>query len=113
MPSAGGSGGTAATGGEQMRAIAVFMQTIQDAEALADYRTKVIPTLEAFGGKFLVRGGHFTVIEGAMPHGRIVMAEFPSRAQAEAWYTSAAYQAILPLRLNSMDCDAFIVDAVD
>lgn len=96
-----------------MRAIAVFMQTIHDDESLADYRAKVIPTLEAFGGKFLARGGHFTVIEGTMPHGRIVMVEFPSRARAEAWYASDAYQAILPMRLKAMDCDAFIIDAVD
>lgn len=96
-----------------MRAIAVFLQTIHDETSLADYRAKVIPTLEPFGGKFLVRGGLFTVIEGTLPHERIVMAEFPSRAQAEGWYTSQAYQAILPLRLKSMTCDAFIVDAID
>ncbi|MER8842607.1 MULTISPECIES: DUF1330 domain-containing protein [unclassified Mesorhizobium] len=37
----------------------------------------------------------------------------PSRSAAEAWYGSPGYQAILPLRLQSMTCNAIIVDGAD
>jgi len=96
-----------------MRAIAVFLETIRDQAAFEAYRSRVLPTLEPFGGRFIVRGGAFTVIEGAIPQKRIVMIEFPSRAAAEGWYGSDAYQAILPMRRRAGDCDAFIIDAVD
>ncbi|MFZ1661917.1 MAG: DUF1330 domain-containing protein [Paracoccaceae bacterium] len=96
-----------------MRAIAVFMETVHDEEQFAQYRAVVLPTLEAFGGRFLARGGRFTVVEGKVPHERIVVLEFPSREAAEGWYASEAYQKILPMRLNAMDCDAFIIDALE
>ena len=96
-----------------MRAIAVFMETIHDEEHFARYRAVVLPTLAAFGGRFIARGGYFTVIDGAMPRQRVAMLEFPSRDAAEGWYASEAYQKILPMRLASMDCDAFIIDALD
>ena len=35
---------------------------------------------------------------------RIAMLEFPSRAQAEAWYHSPEYQKILPYRLKATRC---------
>ena len=60
-----------------MRAIAVFMETVHDEEQFAQYRAVVLPTLEAFGGRFLARGGRFTVVEGKVPHERIVVLEFP------------------------------------
>ena len=47
-----------------------------------------------------------------MPRQRVAMLEFPSRDAAEGWYASEAYQKILPMRLASMDCDAFIIDAL-
>ncbi|MFN0115703.1 MAG: DUF1330 domain-containing protein [Paracoccaceae bacterium] len=95
-----------------MRAIAVFLETIADEATFADYRARVIPTLQPFGGVFLVRGGAFSLLEGRMPCERVVLVEFPSRDAAEGWYASAAYRAILPLRLASARGDAFIVDAV-
>ena len=65
-----------------------------------------MPTLAPFSGKFLVRGGQSTVIEGEWPFERTVILEFPSRADAEGWYSSPAHQEILLLRLGSMICNA-------
>lgn len=96
-----------------MRAPAICLETVPDADTFAEYRKAVMPTLAPFGGTFLVRGGDFTVIEGEWPHQRIAILAFPSRAEAEGWYASPAYRAILPLRLKSMASNAVIVDAVD
>jgi len=69
--------------------------------------------LQKFGGKFLVRGGKFTTLEGDMPFERIAMLEFPSRKAAEDWYHSPAYQKILPLRLDATECQFIVADGVE
>ena len=96
-----------------MRTLFIVLETIHDHAGFDEYRRQVMPTLSPFGGKFLVRGGSFAVTEGDWPHERVAIVEFPSRAKAEAWYASPAYQAILPLRLKSMTSSAIMVDAVD
>jgi len=69
-----------------MRAIALFLETIHDPAGFDAYRAVVMPTIEAFGGRFLVRGGRFTALEGQWAHERIAAIEFPNREAAEAWY---------------------------
>jgi uncharacterized protein (DUF1330 family) len=77
------------------------------------YRQQVIPTMEPYGGKFVVRGGKFTVLEGDMPYERVVILEFPSRKSAEDWYNSPAYQKILPFRLKSTKCSFVVADGFE
>ena len=93
-----------------MTAYVVVQETVIDEAVFAEYRAGVVATLEAHGGRFLVRGGQLTVVEGAWPHPRLVVIEFPSRAAAEAWYRSPAYQQLLPLRLRSAAGSLVIVD---
>jgi uncharacterized protein (DUF1330 family) len=96
-----------------MRAYVIFQERFHDRERFEDYRRRVMATLEPYKARFLVRGGDCTILEGSWPYERTVVIEFPSRPEAEAWYNSAAYQAILPTRLQSMDCNAVLVDGVD
>ena len=96
-----------------MKALCIVYLSVDDWEAYDRYRSQVVPTLEPFGAKFLVRAGAFTTVEGEMPFERIVVLEFPSRDAAEAWYQSDAYQAVLPIRLAAARSQFVIVDAVD
>ena len=96
-----------------MRALLIALEFIDDPVTFERYRAEVIATLTPYQGKFLVRGGNAAVVEGDWPFERTVIVEFPSRQNAEAWYASPAYQAILPLRLQSARCTTVIVDAVD
>jgi uncharacterized protein (DUF1330 family) len=72
--------------------------TVQDPAAYEDYRRGVAPTLEAFGGRFLVRGGRLEVIEGTWAPNRLVIIEFPNMAQLHEWYDSPAYVPLRELR---------------
>jgi uncharacterized protein (DUF1330 family) len=74
------------------------------------YLEQVQATVEPYGGKWLAQGD-VDVIEGAWP-GSVVLLEFPSRADAENWYNSPEYQAILPLRVNNAISDIILVDSV-
>jgi uncharacterized protein (DUF1330 family) len=93
-----------------MQAYVVSDETTTDEAMIAEYRSQVPATLVPFGGEFVVRGGTMTVVEGEWLHSRVVIIAFPSRAAAEGWYNSPAYQKILPLRHNSAIGNFVIVD---
>ena len=87
--------------------------TITNPEAYALYASQVPETIAAFGGKYLVRGGHATQLEGQPQGERNVVIEFPSREIAEAWYHSAAYQAIIQHRTDNSTGALALVDGYD
>ena len=93
-----------------MSAYVVVQESVKDQAMFDAYRKEVVATVTAHGGRFIVRGGALTVLEGEWPLPRLVILEFPSRQAAEAWYHSPAYQKILPLRLKSTAGNFIIVD---
>jgi uncharacterized protein (DUF1330 family) len=92
-----------------MKAFVVATETPKE-PLFSEYRKAVPATLEAFGGKFIVRGGHLQLLEGEWPHPRLVIIEFPSREAAEGWYRSPGYQSIIGLRLSSSVGNLVIVE---
>ena len=95
-----------------MPCYAVGHITVTNMEGYKKYAEKVPATIAAHGGKYLVRGGNCTVVEGHMPHDRHVVLEFPSREALEGWYNSAEYQEILKIRLTNSDGVMSIIDGV-
>lgn len=93
-----------------MKAFVVAADTPNDESTLSEYQKAVPATLEAFGGKFIVRGGKMKIWEGEWPHSRLVIIEFPSREAAEGWYRSPEYQKIIGLRLGSTVTNLIIVE---
>jgi uncharacterized protein (DUF1330 family) len=94
-----------------MKAFVIAAETIQDESTFSEYRKAVPATLDAFGGKFIVRGGNLKSLEGDWPHPRLVIVEFPSREAAEGWYRSPEYQKIIGLRLSSSIGNLIIVES--
>jgi uncharacterized protein (DUF1330 family) len=76
-----------------------------------EYLDRIQPSLDPFGGRFLVHGPPVEEVEGHWP-GTIVIIEFPDRARARAWYDSPGYQAILPLRTRNIEGETILVDGV-
>jgi uncharacterized protein (DUF1330 family) len=77
-----------------------------------EYLERIQATLDPFAGRFLVHGADVEILEGAWP-GTIVIIEFPSLADADAWYRSDAYGGILALRTDTIRCDTILVDGVE
>jgi len=96
-----------------MKAYSIVQLDVTDPVPYEAYRKEVLPTIAAFGGRFLVRGGKVTTLEGDWPFARTVVIEFPSREAAEGWYHSPAYQKILPLRLKASRGNFIIVDGAE
>ncbi len=71
---------------------------ITDPERMAGYMQAAPATVEAFGGRYVVRSGNIEVIEGEQHCDRVVVLEFPTREQALAWYNSQDYRSLRDLR---------------
>jgi uncharacterized protein (DUF1330 family) len=74
---------------------------VLDPVGFEQYRQGVPATIAAFGGRYLARGGQTRVLEGNWSPRRCVILEFPSLAQAEAWWVSPAYQPLREIRERS------------
>jgi uncharacterized protein (DUF1330 family) len=96
-----------------MKAYVVATETVEDEATFAKYREAVPATIEAFVGKFIVRGGNIRLLEGLWVHKRLVMIEFPSWEAAEAWYRSPEYRKIIGFRHRSAIGNLIIVDGLD
>ncbi|MFC7017850.1 DUF1330 domain-containing protein [Streptomyces viridiviolaceus] len=78
---------------------------------IAEYIERITATFEPYGGRFLVHGAQHEVKEGHWP-GHVVVIGFPSLAEARAWWDSAEYQEIAPLRSRHIEGDIILVPGV-
>lgn len=94
-----------------MTAYLIARITVTDPQEYQAYASQTVALAEQFGGRFLVKGGAQTVLEGDAPE-RHVIIEFPDRQTALDWYGSDAYRRILPLALSASRRDIVLVDGI-
>ena len=85
---------------------------IKDSESIKPYSAKVLSTLAAFGGEFMVRRGKTASLEGSDINGDIVIIKFPSMEKALGWYNSPEYSEIRPIRHKAASTRAYIVEGL-
>lgn len=93
-----------------MSAYVVSRVQIRDAEAMRRYVTEAPATVAAFGGTYHFRGGNVEALEGAWEHDRLVVLEFPTKADALAWYHSDLYRPLRDLRHASAEAIILLAD---
>ncbi len=71
---------------------------VTDPALYEQYRAQVPALIAAHGGRYLVRGGAATRLEGEMSVQRQVILEFPSMARLQGFYRSPEYQALIAIR---------------
>jgi uncharacterized protein (DUF1330 family) len=81
-----------------MAAYVIADTDIKDHETYNEYKRQVAPLIARFGGRFLVRGGELSVLEGSWRPQRLVVIEFPSLEAARSWYNSPEYAPLLAMR---------------
>lgn len=96
-----------------MPAYVIFQADITDDEQYAHYRAASPGTVAAAGGRFIVRGGEITLLEGDAPASRTVIVEFPDRETAVRWYHGEGYTAARALREHAATGRMYVVDGVD
>ncbi len=85
---------------------------VTDPEGIKEYQRRVSASLELYGGKFLVRGGTFEVLEGDWHPHRLILLEFESVEQAKRWYNSAEYAAVIGIRHRTANTDFVLVQGL-
>lgn len=83
---------------------------IHDPKEYEAYKSLTPATVEAYGGKFIIRGNPIQVMEGSWNHDRLVMIEFPNKKIAEEWYYSKEYQEARAIRLKASNAKFFIIE---
>jgi uncharacterized protein (DUF1330 family) len=93
-----------------MKAYVIVDVRITDPEKYEAYKKLTPGSLVPFEGKFIVRGGETETLEGSWNPGRIVILEFPSLAQARAWWSSEGYAPAKALRQSASVTQMILVE---
>lgn len=96
-----------------MSAYIIVEVKVHDAQLYEQYKGRVQATLDPYGGRFLVRGGRTELLEGDWNPPRLVVLEFPSTADARAWWSSEEYAEPKSLRQRSAVTQMILAEGAD
>jgi uncharacterized protein (DUF1330 family) len=96
-----------------MPAYVIVETDVTDPEQYEQYKAASPAAIAAGGGRFLVRGGELTVLEGDWHPPRLVMLEFEDLEAARRWYESEAYQEVKKLREGAANFRAIAIQGLD
>ena len=85
---------------------------ITDPERYREYVKAVPPTLELYGGRFLVRGGAAANLEGSWQPKRIIVVQFDTVERARAWWSSEEYAGPKALRQSASVTNMIVVEGL-
>jgi len=83
---------------------------IKNAELFQQYPPLSTKAVEKFGGKYLIRGGAFNVVEGEWPAERTTVVEFENFEKAKEFYNSLEYNEAKNVRQKSADTDFILIE---
>ena len=95
-----------------MSAYIVVQVNVEDTAKYEEYKKHVPATIEAYGGRFLVRGGETEVLEGDWNPGRFVILEFDSVERAKEWWSSEEYRGPKELRQQASKAKLIVAAGV-
>ena len=96
-----------------MSAYLVALITVTNQEKFLEYAILSAATAERYGAKFVIRGRDIEVVEGEMPHSRVVILEFKDKNMAKVFFDSPEYAQAKEVRREACDFHAFIVEGVE
>ena len=93
-----------------MAAYLIAHAKVNKPELMAEYSSKAGPTILAHGGTVVTRGKVAEVLAGSHGGNIALIAKFPDAATAHAWYNSAEYQAVIPLRDQALEANFVVIE---
>jgi uncharacterized protein (DUF1330 family) len=85
---------------------------VTDPVRYEEYKRLAAPSVAAYGGRYIVRGGPAEKLEGEGEISRIVVLEFPSIEQARVWWSSAEYAPAKALRHECATAEMLLVEGM-
>ncbi|WP_060481231.1 DUF1330 domain-containing protein [Pseudomonas sp. NBRC 111119] len=96
-----------------MKAYWIAHVDVTDPQQYLQYTQRAPAAFQAFGGRFLARGGRSEAVEGRDTPQRSVVIEFDSYEQALACYHSDQYQQACSHRQGVARAEVIIVEGVE
>ena len=96
-----------------MPAYLVSLITVTNPDKFKEYASLTAAAGEKYGAKFITRGGGLEVVEGTMPHPRVVITEFNDKDTAKSFFESPEYLLAKEKRIGACDFNAFIVEGIN
>ena len=93
-----------------MPAYVINDMEITDPGRFEEYEKLPSATVARYGGRFLARSGCIETLEGNWSPKRVVIREFPSMAQAQAWTDSPEYAPAKRLRQMSAKSNLVMIE---
>jgi uncharacterized protein (DUF1330 family) len=95
-----------------MAAYVIVNVTVRDPARYEEYKRLATPTVGAYGGRYVARGGAVDVREGGWMPSRLVVLEFPTVERARAWWNSPEYAPAKAVRQSCADTQLVITEGV-
>ncbi|MFT3727630.1 MAG: DUF1330 domain-containing protein [Terricaulis sp.] len=93
-----------------MKAYLVLDFAIRDLQGFKPYIANVPAFIAKHGGKYIVQGAVPTPVEGDWTPERMVIIEFPSRQNAEAFLSDSGFQELAKIRHRTTTSKLVLVD---
>ena len=77
-----------------------------------EYKRLAAPTVAAYGGRYVARGGAAEVLEGDWIPNRLVLLEFESVEQARRWWNSPEYAVAREIRWRTAHTQMVVIPGV-
>jgi uncharacterized protein (DUF1330 family) len=85
---------------------------VTDPARYETYKKLAPPAIAKFGGRYLVRGGALSILEGDWQPNRIVVLEFPDMDAARRFYDSPEYRAARAERAGAARMNMLLVEGL-
>jgi uncharacterized protein (DUF1330 family) len=95
-----------------MAAYVILDIDVKDPKGYEEYKKAGAPTILAYGGKPLVRGGKSEVLEGDWQPKRVVIIEFENMEQANRWWNSSEYKEAKKLRHKAAETNVVFMEGI-
>ena len=95
-----------------MTAYVIIQVDIHNPQLFDEYKQNVPKIVEAYGGKYLTRGGQFEVLAGEWPTERTVLLSFPSVRAAKDWYYSPEFRGPKAMRDEAAKVNVFVIEGI-
>ncbi len=96
-----------------MPAYVLVEVNIHDQELYESYKKLTPATIEAFEGRFVVRGAQTESLEGDWKPERFVMLEFQSVEIAKRWWASDEYSKAKKIRHRAATSKMLVVEGIE
>jgi uncharacterized protein (DUF1330 family) len=96
-----------------MKAYLVADVTVHDAAMFSEYLSEIPDYVHKYDGRYLVKGGASTIIEGTWHPETMIVIEFPSKNKLNQFVGDVEVQALFAQRQGATNSNLIVIDGCE